>query len=88
MVTRFHEMNPTVSFVSSSEIKKIFRFSTCIILAIYRFAIFQKKFDFSLVLQFKGLLRGCLGLVLWLFGVVLWAYYMSHLALRIKGVIT
>ena len=29
-------------------------------------------------------LRGCLGLCLW---AVLWAYYMSHLALRIKNVI-
>ena len=40
-----------VSSVSSSEIYKISRFSTCNILAIYCFSIFLEKFDFSQVFQ-------------------------------------
>ena len=42
-VTRFHETNSTVKSVSSSKIYKIFIFSTCILAANYRFAIFQKN---------------------------------------------
>ena len=38
------------------------------------------------------MLRGCLGLFLWPikgpFGAVSWACYMSHLAMRIKSVVT
>ena len=45
-VTRFRERNPTIRSVSSFEIYKIYRFSTCTISAIYYFANFQKKFNF------------------------------------------
>ena len=41
---------------------------------------------------FYSKLRGYLELLLWptkgSFGVVLWAYYISYLAMRIKGVVT
>ena len=41
---------------------------------------------------FMASLRACLELFLWLvkgpFVVVLWAYYMSHLSMRIKGFVT
>ena len=51
-LTRFRETNPTVSSVSSSEIYKIYRFLTCTILTIYRFALFQKN---SIFLGFYNL---------------------------------
>ena len=38
--------------------------------------------------QFKGLFCLFYGRFKGLFGAILWSYYMSHLALRIKGVIT
>ena len=45
-VTRFHETNPTVRSVSSSDIEKISKLSTCNIAAIYCFAIFLEKIRF------------------------------------------
>ena len=58
-VTRFCGTNPTVRLVSSSEIFKIFKFSTCIIVVNYRFTIFQKNsisvgfYNMNIIIDYK-----------------------------------
>ena len=52
-VSRFRERNPTVRSILSFEIQKNSSFATCIVIAIYRFVIFRKKFKFTRVLQFE-----------------------------------
>ena len=49
-VTRFHEKS-NIEFRFVIRDLEIYRFSTYTIIAIYRFALFSEKFDFSRVLQ-------------------------------------